>query len=218
MRSRRTTGCYRAAAARIARAAARGSAAWKIALPATRMSAPAARAAVVGSMPPSISISNGRSRDRRISGGRPPCQVLGDERLAAEPRRDRHHEQQVDPSSRYGLHRRRTGSARRDDPPRMPSARMRSSSGGGSPSSTCTCRGRRRPWRASSENPGLVTIRWQSRNRSVCRRSDATTGGPIDEVRYEVTVHEVDVEPVGLAARPAIIRRGRRSRPTGSTA
>ena len=62
--------------------------------------------AVSGLMPPSTWIRNGRSRERRICVGALHLRkVLGHERLAAEPRRDRHHEQQVDPLVQVGLDR-----------------------------------------------------------------------------------------------------------------
>ena len=59
-------------------------------------------------------------------------------------------------------------------------ARSSSNSGRGSPSSTCTMqRSAPASAKSASSTPGLSTMRWQSRNRSVCARSDFTTGGPM---------------------------------------
>ena len=76
----------------MARAAATGSSAWKIALPATRMSAPAATACapVSGLIPPSISSSTGEAALVDDAAGLGELvEHLGDECLPAEAREAR---------------------------------------------------------------------------------------------------------------------------------
>ncbi len=41
---------------------------------------------------------------------------------------------------------------------------------------------------------GFSIIRWQSSGNSVALRSDFTTGGPMRQVRHEVTIHDVDMD------------------------
>ena len=50
------------------------------------------------------------------------------------------------------------------------------------------------------KSPGLVIIRWQSKNSPECRRSDSHHGRADGQVGHEVAVHDVDVQPVGLGS------------------
>ena len=157
--------------------------AWKIALPATRMSTPAATAAgaVSSLMPPSISISTGKPcLVDHGAGGAHLVEDVRDERLTAEPGVHAHHEQQVD-LAEVRQHRvdRRLGVQREPDADAAV-AQLGRTAGAGRRARRGRCSGRRRPRRSRrAARPGCRPSGGsRGRDRCACR-SDATTGGPI---------------------------------------
>src|SRR5262245_5028918 len=146
------------------------------------MSAPAAaaRGAVSRLTPPSISSSTDRPRSSTTR--RAVVSLSSTDGMNAWPPKPGWTlmNKRTSISSRYGSTVSTGVSGLWVRPTRIPRSRIRANSGRGSPSSMCTVHpSAPASAKSSRRSPGLSTIRWQSRCRSVRLRSDFTTGGPM---------------------------------------